>query len=79
MLYALIEGMNFTAEEIKSLRMGLGESQAQFAERFAIHQSTVHHWETKGVPVGPARKLIEIIVAEKQHSPEKKNPSEQSS
>jgi DNA-binding transcriptional regulator YiaG len=48
------------AQLIRSARERVGESQAAFAERFGVDQSTVHRWETAGPPSrGPARKAIE--------------------
>jgi DNA-binding transcriptional regulator YiaG len=32
--------------EIKRARDRLGESQAAFAKRFGVNQSTIHRWET---------------------------------
>ncbi|WP_316172452.1 helix-turn-helix domain-containing protein [Bradyrhizobium sp. SZCCHNRI2049] len=48
------------ASLIREARERIGESQAAFAERFGVDQSTVHRWETNGPPArGPARRLIE--------------------
>lgn len=53
-----------TASQIKETRVRLGESQAAFAERFGIDQSTLHRWETDGPPErGPARKMVELVLS----------------
>ena len=36
-------------DHIKKVRAALGESQAQFAKRFGVNQSTVDRWESAGV------------------------------
>lgn len=38
-----------TPKRILKARMDLGETQAQFAKRFGVDQSTVHRWETGGI------------------------------
>lgn len=38
------------ADDIKSARAKLNESQSAFGERFGVDQSTVHRWETAGPP-----------------------------
>lgn len=55
-----------TARQIKQARQRLGESQSEFATRFAVNQATAHRWETDGPPEnGPAmillRQLLEQI------------------
>ena len=48
------------AQLIRNAREAVGESQAAFAERFGVDQSTVHRWETQGPPArGPARRALE--------------------
>lgn len=42
-----------TAATIRKARAKLGESQAKFAERFGVNQSTVNRWEDKGPPNRP--------------------------
>jgi DNA-binding transcriptional regulator YiaG len=50
---------------IKRLRERLGESQAEFARRFRVDQSTVHRWEIAGGPArGPAALAVEQIIRE---------------
>lgn len=54
-----------TPEMIKAARERLGESQAAFAARFGVYQTTVHRWETEGVPSrGAAGKAIERVLSE---------------
>jgi transcriptional regulator with XRE-family HTH domain len=55
-----------TATDVKTARKKLGESQAVFGARFGVDQSTVHRWETKGVPgnrIGAARMAVESLLA----------------
>lgn len=57
-----------TPEEIKSARVVLGETQTVFAARFGVDQSTVHRWETEGVPNnGTARLIVEQFLARFRH------------
>ena len=59
------EGMSITPAMVKAARERLGESQAAFAARFGVYQTTVHRWETEGVPSrGAAGKAIERMLAE---------------
>lgn len=52
-----------TSDEIKAARFQLGESQAAFGLRFGIDQSTVHRWETNGLPErGTARVAVENLL-----------------
>lgn len=54
-----------TSEAIKTARERAGESQARFAERFGVNQSTIHRWETDGPPSsGTARKMLEQVVSQ---------------
>lgn len=54
-----------TPDKIKTARENRGETQEVFGRRFGVDQSTVHRWETEGVPNrGPARQLIERVLAE---------------
>lgn len=57
---------------IRRAREKVGESQAAFAVRFDVDQSTVHRWETKGPPTrGPVRRALasEISRIEAQVAP----------
>ena len=57
--------MQITAEQIKQARLAVGETQATFAERFGVHQTTVHNWEINGAPTdGTAGKAIERVLGE---------------
>lgn len=52
------------AQLIRGARERVGESQAAFAERLGVDQSTIHRWETIGPPRhGPARKALEKEIA----------------
>jgi DNA-binding transcriptional regulator YiaG len=52
------------ARTIRTARRRLGESQARFAARFGVHQSTLHRWETGGPPEnGPVAMLIGHVIA----------------
>ena len=56
--------MEITAETIKTARLKLGETQAAFASRFGVNQSTVHHWETKGPPdEGTALVALQFVLS----------------
>jgi len=51
--------------DLKAIRRRIGETQEQFALRFGVHQSTIHDWETKGIPrAGAAAALVERVLAE---------------
>jgi len=59
------DGMSITPEMVRAARDRLGESQAAFAARFGVYQTTVHRWETKGPPTrGAAGKAIERFLDE---------------
>ena len=56
--------------DLKAIRWRLGESQEKFARRFGVHQSTIHDWETRGIPrFGTAGALVRRVLAE-LHVPE---------
>ena len=60
-----------TGEQIKAARELLGETQAQFGARFRVDQSTIHRWETRGVPDrGPAQMLVENLLSDLKAHPE---------
>lgn len=45
--------------DVKSLRNGLGLTQAKFAEALGVSQAVISNWEKKGAPKrGAARKLL---------------------
>lgn len=39
-----------TSDDIKRVRLARKESQEAFAVHFGVDQSTIHRWETVGVP-----------------------------
>jgi DNA-binding transcriptional regulator YiaG len=50
------------AGKVRAAREQLGESQAAFGARFGVDQSTVHLWETRGIPGrGTARVALERL------------------
>lgn len=58
-----------TPSDIKSAREAVAESQAAFGARFGVDQSTVHRWETEGVPTrGAARVAIERVLSDLQEA-----------
>lgn len=51
-----------SAVKVKAAREQLGETQAAFAARFGVDQSTIHLWETRGIPNrGVARFALERL------------------
>jgi transcriptional regulator with XRE-family HTH domain len=53
-----------TGEQLREARERLGETQAAFAARLGVDQSTIHRWETNGPPDrGPAKIAIESVLA----------------
>lgn len=64
-------GMSITGETIKAAREALKETQAAFAERFGVNQSTIDRWESKGPPgKGTASRAIERVLSEVGALPE---------
>jgi len=54
-----------TADDIKRVRQGRGESQEAFAAHFGVDQSTIHRWETLGPPDrGAGAVLVSRMLAE---------------
>lgn len=52
-----------TARDIRRARKKLEESQAKFAKRFGVNQSTVDRWEEVGPPEnGPAAILLSQFI-----------------
>jgi len=52
-------------DDIKEIRNRLEESQAIFGQRFGVDQSTVHRWETYGLPDhGAAKTAVERFAIE---------------
>lgn len=56
----------FTSERVVSIRLRLGLTQAEFAQRLRVHLRTVQRWELgEGIPKqGP--KIKALIDAERQ-------------
>ena len=53
------------SSQIKKARDRLGESQAQFAKRFGVNQSTIQRWEKGRAPEsGMAAALIQRVLSE---------------
>ena len=51
----------FRPADIKSIRLKLGRSQAEFALMIGVSVATLQNWEQgRRVPEGPARALLEI-------------------
>lgn len=54
---------------IRKARELVGETQAQFAARFGVVQSTIAEWEANGAPKrGPARIVLEREIAKIQQA-----------
>ena len=54
-----------SANDIRSTRTKLQESQAAFGARFGVDQSTIARWEENGPPQrGPAKLAVEQIIDE---------------
>jgi DNA-binding transcriptional regulator YiaG len=60
----MIGGM-ITSKRFIKARKAVGETQTTFAARFGVDQSTVHRWETNGVPDrGTAAFAVEHVIRE---------------
>ena len=56
---------NYTATDIKQIRIELGVTQVVFAKLMGVSNKTVEAWECgKNVPDGAARRLLSIIQIE---------------
>jgi putative transcriptional regulator len=52
----------WTADEIRALRDGYGETQREFVRRLGVSLETLRFWEQgRGVPSGPAAFLLERL------------------
>ena len=60
----LMTQAELSAEEIKTARLSLGESQEVFGRRFGVDQSTAHRWETEPPRRGPARLALRKFLNE---------------
>lgn len=49
--------------DVRAIRTHLGLTQAQLGEAVGVDQSTVSNWENGMLPRGPARKLLQSLVA----------------
>lgn len=58
-----------TASDIRSARERVGETQAQFAERFGVHQSTIDRWETDGPPNNGSAAVAISLILDAIHRP----------
>ncbi len=52
-----------TADEIKATRERLGDTHAEFAQRFGVARTTIIKWEKDGLPTqGPGRYHIDRVL-----------------
>ena len=57
--------------DVAAIRQELGLSQAAFAERVGVDQSTVSLWESGAVtPRGPAQRWMQSLLAEHRRAAE---------
>jgi putative transcriptional regulator len=55
----------FTAVDVKDLRVKVGMSQNEFASAFGISVATLRHWERGDrTPQGPALVLLNVVAKE---------------
>lgn len=55
----------FSPLDVKSIRLGVGMSQPEFASAFGISLGTLRHWERGDrKPRGPARVLLSVLKKE---------------
>lgn len=50
---------------VARLRAYLGETQAEFAERLGVNQSTICRWEAGDKPLGPAAIILNKLEQER--------------
>ena len=61
-----------TSDRLLKARTALGETQTVFAARFGVDQSTIHRWESVGIPDrGTAAFAIEKVITEIEASPKR--------
>lgn len=54
-----------TSDDLKQTRLALGEDQETFASHFGVNQSTVHRWETLGIPTrGTSAIAVERVMVD---------------
>ena len=58
-----------TPEAIKKLREAKGWSQQQLAERLGVDQATVSRMENGVEPRGPAKILLDLLMADSDAAP----------
>lgn len=58
-----------TSDDIRRARQLRKESQGAFAAHFGVDQSTIHRWETAGVPDGLVAIGIEKVLNELPPTP----------
>ncbi len=52
----------YTADEVKSIRKGVGVSQSAFAKCLGVSKKTVEKWESgDNIPSGPASRLLDLF------------------
>ncbi len=57
----------FSAIDVKNIRLKMGMTQTEFASAFGISVSTLRHWERGDrVPHGPALVLLNVVDKEPQ-------------
>ena len=53
---------NYSAEEIKAIRLTLNLSQSSFADLMGVSSKTVEAWESgKNTPYGSAQRMLELL------------------
>jgi putative transcriptional regulator len=58
---------NYSADEIRAIRLELNLSQSTFANVLGVSQKTVEAWEAgKNIPYGPALRMMDILKNEHQ-------------
>jgi putative transcriptional regulator len=53
---------DFTAKDVRNIRISTNLSQASFAKLFGVSQKTVEAWEAgRNVPNGTAKRLLDLL------------------
>ena len=63
---AMVEDLEFDGPRVKHIRVRLGLTQAEFAERLGVAQNTVTCWETGFFRPTLAKSLHALLRAERQ-------------